>query len=593
MNDPWAHTSSFQSSFKKAKAMFFADLKIRTRLWLSFGAMMLAMTAIVITGVMQMRAMDAAFDDVQLAAKNQKLAAEIGEGINNMRGYQLSALVSLGAERMKDLERVTAQGKATANRAVELEKSQRGEDTGKIAAEILALTEKYTKGHEQVMRLVQLDQVGEMNALIQGEQRKAQLATISAVEKFQMIQESRSAAAEKQAEQAQAQAETVMYFLLAGALAIAVAMAILITRSIGRSLAYAVASVEQVAKGDLTVQIDASSKDEIGQLLVALKGMQQALGRTVSTIKVAADAVGSAAQEIAQGHTDLSARTEEQASSLEETAASMEEMTATVSQNAENAKRANELAKQTSGVAQQGGQAVREVVGTMNGITESSKKIGDIIGVIDGIAFQTNILALNAAVEAARAGEQGRGFAVVASEVRSLAQRSAAAAKEIKGLIGDSVAKVAAGSRQVEVAGKRVDEVVSSVQKVSALVAEIAAASQEQSQGVGQVSDTVQQLEKVTQQNAAMVEEATAASANLDEQAQTMTRAVASFKLAGERRDDALTAPPVPAQKHKPEATALPRQKSRPAVPELPRRREDKRPQGKAGKVNEEGWEEF
>ncbi len=578
--------------------MFFANLKIRTRLWVSFGAMMLIMAAIVITGVMQMRAMEAAFDDAQLAAKNDDLAVRAGEGINNMRGYQLSALVSLSEERMKELERVTAQGKLASKLAVELEKSEHGVDTKKIAGEILILTQRYTKGHEQVMKLAQMDQVSDMNALIQGEQRKAHLAVIAEVDKFRAIQSSRRTVAGQRAEQARAQAETVMYFLLAGALAIAIAMALLITRGIGRSLAYAAASVEHVANGNLTVHIDASGKDEIGQLLLTLKGMQQALGRTVSTIKAAADSVGSAAQEIAQGHVNLSARTEEQASSLEETAASMEEMTATVAQNAENARKANDLAKQTSGVAQQGGQAVREVVGTMNGITQSSKKIGDIIGVIDGIAFQTNILALNAAVEAARAGEQGRGFAVVASEVRSLAQRSAAAAKEIKGLIGDSVAKVEAGSRQVERAGKTVDEIVVSVQKVSALVAEITAASQEQSQSIGQVSGTVQQLEKVTQENAAMVEEVTAASANLDEQAQTMTRAVGSFKLAetgGQvaaqaTRPARSAAAPVPSP-----ATALSRGEAKPMV-ELPRRREANRQEGgspKPGKAGEEGWEEF
>jgi methyl-accepting chemotaxis protein len=574
--------------------MFFANLKIRTRLWVSFGAMMLVMAAIVVTGVMQMRAMDAAFADSQRAAKNHILAADIGEGINSMRRYQLSALASLAAERASELERVSAQGKAASKLAAELVQSQRSEDTRKIAEEIVALTEKYVQGHQQVIRFAQLDQVGEMNTLIQGDARKAQRAAAAAVDKFQEIQDARAAAADKEAERAQIQAETVMYVLLAGALAIAVAMAVLITRSIGRSLDYAVASVEQVAKGDLTVQIDAGSKDEIGRLLVALKGMQQALSHTVSTIKTATDAVGSAAQEIAQGHMDLSARTEEQASSLEETAASMEEMTATVSQNAENAKKANELAKQTSGVAQQGGQAVREVVGTMNGITESSKKIGDIIGVIDGIAFQTNILALNAAVEAARAGEQGRGFAVVASEVRSLAQRSAAAAKEIKGLIGDSVAKVEAGSRQVATAGATVDEIVASVKKVGALVAEITAASQEQSQSIAQVSDTVQQLEKVTQQNAAMVEEATAASANLDEQARTMTRAVGSFKLG----ETARGAPQAPAQA-RPAAKAPPPQASNVAA--LPKRAarpvaELNAPRKRAaggGDAAQQGWEEF
>jgi len=577
--------------------MFFANLKIRTRLWASFGIMMLIMTVIVFIGVMQMRTVDAAFNEAQLAAKNDKLAAGVGEGINSMRGLQLSSLVSLGPERAKELERVSALGKATSALAVELERSEHGADSRKIAADIRALTEKYARGHAQVMKFAEMDQVGDMNALIQGEQRKAHQAAIAEVGKFREIQESHRAVAGKRAEEAQAQAEGVMYFLLAGALAIAIAMAILITRGIGRSLAYAVTTVGQVAKGDLAVQIDASSKDEIGQLLAALKSMQQSLGQTVSTIKVAADSVGLAAQEIAQGHADLSSRTEQQASSLEETAASMEEMTATVSQNADNARKASKRAAEASAVAERGGQAVGTVVSTMSGISESSKKIADIIGVIDGIAFQTNILALNAAVEAARAGEQGRGFAVVASEVRSLAQRSAAAAKEIRQLISDSVGRIDAGSKQVAEAGKTMDEVVETVRLVTKRIAEISAASQEQSQSLTQVSDTVQQLEKVTQQNAAMVEQATAASASLEEQADTLTRAVGSFKLAQAGRTAAPKAAPAPAPANAAKAqpgskvAALPKQEAKPPVAELPRGRQDKLSEGP--KAKDEGWEEF
>jgi methyl-accepting chemotaxis protein len=337
---------------------------------------------------------------------------------------------------------------------------------------------------------------------------------------------------------------------------LAASLRVIYQRVVARPLRVAVDAADRVATGDLSVRLEVRSEDELGQLAGALNRTVGQLNEIVSRIKSSSDTVGTAAQEIAQSHADLSSRTEQQASSLEETAASMEQMTATVAQNAENAKKANELAKQASGVAQEGGQAVREVVGTMDGITASSKKIGDIIGVIDGIAFQTNILALNAAVEAARAGEQGRGFAVVASEVRNLAQRSAAAAKEIKGLIGDSVVKVEAGSRQVEMAGRTVEEIVASVKKVSALVAEITSASAEQSQSIAQVSDTVQQLEKVTQQNAAMVEQATAASANLDEQAQAMTKAVGSFKLVEAGRAVPPVATPLPMLRARPDLNA-------------------------------------
>jgi methyl-accepting chemotaxis protein len=312
---------------------------------------------------------------------------------------------------------------------------------------------------------------------------------------------------------------------------LAAALALLILRSITGPVGEAVRVAEALAKGDLTQKVEVSSNDEIGRLMHALKGTVGQLASIVGRIKETSDMVGTASREIAQGNADLSTRTEEQASALEETSASMQQMTATVGQNAQNAKKVNELAAQASGVAAKGGEVVREAVGTMNGITASSKKIADIIGVIDGIAFQTNILALNAAVEAARAGEQGRGFAVVASEVRNLAQRSAAAAKEIKDLITDSVSKVDAGSRQVNDAGRTMEEIVSSVKKVTSLIAEITAASQEQAQGIEQVSETMTQLEKVTQQNAAMVEEASAAAGSLEEQSRELASAVGAFRL--------------------------------------------------------------
>ena len=294
----------------------------------------------------------------------------------------------------------------------------------------------------------------------------------------------------------------------------------------------AVRVAEALAKGDLSQKVEARSNDELGRLMLALRGTVGQLASIVGRIKETSDMVNTASREIAQGNSDLSTRTEEQASALEETSASMQQMTATVGQNAQNAKKVNELAAQASGIAAKGGEVVREAVGTMNGITAASKKIADIIGVIDGIAFQTNILALNAAVEAARAGEQGRGFAVVASEVRSLAQRSAAAAKEIKDLITDSVAKVDAGSRQVNDTGRTMEEIVASVKKVTSLIAEITAASQEQAQGIEQVSETMTQLEKVTQQNAAMVEEASAAAGSLEEQSKALSSAVAAFRVS-------------------------------------------------------------
>ena len=300
-----------------------------------------------------------------------------------------------------------------------------------------------------------------------------------------------------------------------------------ITRPLDRALQVA----ETVAAGNLTSRIEVTSQDETGQLMQALKDMNDSLAKVVGEVRSGTDTIATASSQIAAGNHDLSSRTEQQASSLEETAASMEELTSTVKQNADNARQANQLAVTASSVAVKGGSVVAEVVGTMGAINASSRKIVDIIGVIDGIAFQTNILALNAAVEAARAGEQGRGFAVVAAEVRNLAQRSAAAAKEIKTLIGDSVDKVEEGSKQVAEAGKTMDEIVDSVKRVTDIMAEITAASQEQTAGIEQINQAITQMDQVTQQNAALVEEAAAAASSLQEQASGLSQVVSVFRL--------------------------------------------------------------
>jgi methyl-accepting chemotaxis protein len=299
-------------------------------------------------------------------------------------------------------------------------------------------------------------------------------------------------------------------------------------------------SLGKMAEGDLNVSLTPANADDdtnevkeiYDDLAHALNGTVTTLKNLVGEIKISVDSIGTASKEIASGNADLSQRTEEQASSLEETAASMEELTSTVKQNAENAKQANQLAHGASTVAEKGGAVVQQVVGTMSSINESSRKIVDIISVIDGIAFQTNILALNAAVEAARAGEQGRGFAVVAAEVRNLAQRSAAAAKEIKTLIGDSVEKVEVGTKLVDDAGKTMEEIVNAVKRVTDIMSEISAASNEQSQGIEQVNQAITQMDEVTQQNAALVEEAAAAAESLEEEAQNLTRSVSVFKLS-------------------------------------------------------------
>ncbi|NKF21720.1 methyl-accepting chemotaxis protein [Solimonas marina] len=318
-----------------------------------------------------------------------------------------------------------------------------------------------------------------------------------------------------------------------------------------------------IARGDLTQTVDTNFQGKVGELMRDINTTTEQLTKIIGEIQVASDTVSTAAREIAAGNSDLSSRTEEQAASLEETASSMEELTSTVRQNAENARQANQLAIGASEVAVKGGAIVSEVVGTMASISESSKKIADIIGVIDGIAFQTNILALNAAVEAARAGEQGRGFAVVASEVRSLAQRSASAAKEIKALIGDSAGRVDNGAKLVEQAGRTMDEIVGSVKRVTDIMGEITAASQEQSQGIEQVNQTITQMDEVTQQNAALVEEASASARSLEEQAGGLAASVSRFRLqsadgvaVGGEGDSEVVAEAVPKVKAKVEASA-------------------------------------
>jgi methyl-accepting chemotaxis protein len=321
------------------------------------------------------------------------------------------------------------------------------------------------------------------------------------------------------------------------------AIAFVISRSIRTGIDDSVRIVDAVSRGDLTVAIKADGKDEIAELLKAMERMQSGLSRVVSSVRQGSESVAIASAEIAQGNNDLSARTEQQASALEETAASMEQLGSTVKQNADNARHANELAQSASVVAVQGGKVVGEVVATMRGINESSRKISDIIQVIDGIAFQTNILALNAAVEAARAGEQGRGFAVVASEVRSLAGRSAEAAKEIKTLINASVERVEHGTALADHAGATMTEVVTSIQRVTDIMGGINSASNEQALGVSQVGEAVSQMDQATQQNAALVEEMAAAASSLKSQAQDLVHVVAAFKLDGAHGLSATPAP--------------------------------------------------
>ncbi|WP_034296572.1 methyl-accepting chemotaxis protein [Herbaspirillum sp. RV1423] len=391
--------------------------------------------------------------------------------------------------------------------------------------------EKYLAENKKIMALSRANQKDEARAQFKGDSNKLFRQAVDQLGGLVKINDDGTTRSNEGADHTFDLARGWILGLLIAIVVIALALAIWVARIVSVPLNKAVSVARRVAEGDLGADIRPESTDETGELMVSLKAMNDSLLKIVGEVRTGTDTIATASTQIASGNLDLSSRTEQQAGSLEETASAMEELTSTVKQNADNARQANQLAVSASEVAQQGGAVVGQVVDTMGSINESSKKIVDIISVIDGIAFQTNILALNAAVEAARAGEQGRGFAVVASEVRSLAQRSAAAAKEIKVLIDDSVDKVDSGSKLVEQAGTTMAEVVASVRRVTDIVGEISAASTEQSTGIEEVNRAITQMDEVTQQNAALVEQAAAAAQSLQEQAGKLAQVVSVFKL--------------------------------------------------------------
>ena len=418
-------------------------------------------------------------------------------------------------------------------------------DEGKARLKaVVDAREVYRASQQGFLELVDAGKKQEASALLLSRIRENQRIYFDAVRELIKLQDARVFDSGRRAENTYRSTVNWLMGLAALALVFGAAVAVWITRSITGPLRQAVDVARTVATGDLSATIEVHSADETGQLLQALHDMNEALVAIVGEVRSGTDTIASASQQIATGNADLSSRTEQQASSLEETASSMEELTSTVKQNADNARQANQFAVSASEVAEKGGAVMSEVVDTMGAINESARKIVDIIAVIDGIAFQTNILALNAAVEAARAGEQGRGFAVVASEVRSLAQRSAAVAKEIKVLIDNSVEKADAGSRLVDQAGTTMRAVVESIKRVTDIMGEISAASQEQTEGIGQVQLAISQMDQVTQQNAALVEEAAAASESLREQAAKLSQTVAVFRLDGARDRSAPAAVP-------------------------------------------------
>jgi methyl-accepting chemotaxis protein len=529
------------------------NVKIGSRLALGFALVLTLCLAITLIGIWQLKAVgNASREMMDLPVKKERLASDWSKNI-------ASAVVRTTAVAKTDdaalgpffAAAAAESSKSSSELIKQIEALVESPEEKALFAGIVEQRKAYTTGKDQIGKLKTAGQADQARELLE----KTFVPTADKYQKmvgeFVAMQRDNLDAKAREIEEIESSSLNKLVLLAVLAILLGITCAWLLTSGITGPLRSAVAAARRVADGDLSGTIDVNSTDELGQLQQALKDMNANLLDIVGQVRTGTDAITTASSEIATGNLDLSSRTEQQASSLEETASSMEELTSTVKQNAENARQANHLSVAASEIAGKGGAVVSQVVDTMGSINQSSKKIVDIIGVIDGIAFQTNILALNAAVEAARAGEQGRGFAVVASEVRNLAQRSAAAAKEIKLLIDDSVGKVDAGSKLVGEAGSTMDQIVGSIRRVTDIMAEIMAASHEQGAGIEQINQAITQMDQVTQQNASLVEEAAAAAESMQDQARALTQVVSLFNLGGgqaattsvTRREPALPVP--------------------------------------------------
>jgi methyl-accepting chemotaxis protein len=512
---------------------FVANMKIGQRLALGFAVVLGLSILTTVVGILKLNTVaDAAEQMLNEPIKKERLASDwhtnIANAVTRTSAIAKSSdtgLVSFFAANAKKTSADTAEIVKT------IEPMIVGDGEKAAYAAAVEVRKTYLSSRDEVMKLKQDGKLEESEALLEKVYLPAAAKYQGLIHDFLNEQRRILDGQAAQITVIKEQSRRMVAVLAGLSVAFGVLCSWWLTRSITGPVRQAVNAAERVAAGDLTGQLDANGKDEIGQLLRALKNMNAKLLQIVGEIRTGSDAIATASSEIAAGNQDLSSRTEQQAGSLEETASSIEQLTSTVAQSADNARQANQLAGSASEVANRGGMVVSQVVDTMASINASSKKIVDIIGVIDGIAFQTNILALNAAVEAARAGEQGRGFAVVASEVRNLAQRSGAAAKEIKDLINDSVSKVDNGSKLVDEAGSTMEEIVGSVRRVTDIIGEITAATEEQTAGLGQINEAIGQMDQVTQENAALVEEAAAASHSMQDQAAQLAQLVSQFKL--------------------------------------------------------------
>jgi len=516
--------------------MNLSSLKVSSRLYLGFGLTLVLLLGIALFSYSRLSVLN---DDVDFLVNDRYaktvLVDSIADNINliarAVRNVALSVDETITSQELARIKTAQEQNTATLQKLGDIVASEKGK--GLLAVLKQSSVEYYVE-QENLLTLLAKGNIDDAKRLIFGAMRSKQVAMFVSLKQLSDYQRTLMNDTVTQSQETYRHASLLLIIVSAAAFALSLIAALLITRSIIRQLGgepdYAMSIASDIASGNLARSITIRQGDQTS-LIVSIRVMRNRLAEIVGQVRAGTDTIATASSQIASGNLDLSTRTEQQASSLEETASAMEELTSTVKQNADNARQANQLAVSASEVAIAGGNVVSQVVETMGSINASSKKIVDIISVIDGIAFQTNILALNAAVEAARAGEQGRGFAVVATEVRNLAQRSASAAKEIKSLIDSSVTQVDIGSKLVAQAGSTMEDVVNSVKRVTDIVGEITSASQEQSDGIEQINLAITQMDEVTQQNAALVEEGAAAAQSLQEQASKLSKVVSIFKL--------------------------------------------------------------